>query len=138
MAEIQGRVQIDQAALDAVIQPILIAQHRVVLRRIVDEAKRRVPVRTAELRDSIAEVPPTMSGRTLIKGSVIATAPHAQFVHDGTQPHVIRARNASALVFQVGGRTIFAKSVRHPGTRARPFLREAADAVTSGTSSTAV
>lgn len=34
-----------------------------------------------------------------------------------TKPHIIRPRIAKSLRFQLGGRTIFAKSVNHPGSR---------------------
>jgi hypothetical protein len=46
-------------------------------------------------------------------------------VNDGTRPHIIRPRTKRVLKFTVGGRTVFAKMVRHPGTRARPFLDRA-------------
>lgn len=43
-----------------------------------------------------------------------------------TKPKVIRAKNAKALRFNIGGTTIFAKSVKRPSIRinmpARPFL----------------
>jgi hypothetical protein len=46
-------------------------------------------------------------------------------VNDGTRPHVIKPVTAKALRFKVGGRTVFARLVHHPGTRARPFLDRA-------------
>lgn len=42
--------------------------------------------------------------------------------HEGTRRHIIRARNAKALVFMHHGQLRFARSVNHPGTRANPFL----------------
>lgn len=42
--------------------------------------------------------------------------------HEGTRAHRIVARNAKALVFQMNGRTVYARSVWHPGTRANPYL----------------
>jgi hypothetical protein len=56
----------------------------------------------------------------------VAHVDYAKFVHDGTRPHVIRPRQAQALRFLVGGRVVYAKVVHHPGTRARPFLDQAA------------
>lgn len=50
---------------------------------------------------------------------------YAPYVNDGTRPHIIRPRTKQALRFRVGGRTVFAKVVHHPGTRARPFLDDA-------------
>lgn len=44
-----------------------------------------------------------------------------------TRPHLIRPVNARALHFFVGGREVFAKLVRHPGSRIpeRSFMRSA-------------
>jgi hypothetical protein len=41
----------------------------------------------------------------------------------GTRAHTIFATKARALRFVTEGKTIFAKSVMHPGTAMRPFLR---------------
>ncbi|PJH69208.1 hypothetical protein CVR96_27540 [Salmonella enterica subsp. enterica serovar Typhimurium] len=40
----------------------------------------------------------------------------------GTKPHKISAKTANALKFEVGGNTVFAKSVMHPGTKPMPFM----------------
>lgn len=44
-----------------------------------------------------------------------------------TRPHVIRARRAKVLAFQMGGRQAFAPAVNHPGSRIppRPYLSPA-------------
>lgn len=44
-----------------------------------------------------------------------------------TRPHEIRPRRGRALRFAAGGRMVFARLVRHPGSRvpARPYLRPA-------------
>jgi hypothetical protein len=50
-------------------------------------------------------------------------APQAAMLEEGTRPHIIRPRRAKALRFlNRAGDVIFAKMVRHPGTRARPWL----------------
>jgi hypothetical protein len=46
-------------------------------------------------------------------------------VHEGTRPHIILPKQAKVLAFEMGGELIFATAVRHPGTRAQPFLRDA-------------
>jgi len=64
------------------------------------------------------------------------------FVSEGTKPHVIRAKRSPYLVFQSGyraktrvgiigsneggafGDTVAAKSVKHPGTKARKFIQK--------------
>jgi hypothetical protein len=48
--------------------------------------------------------------------------PHALLHHEGTIPHIILPKNASVLAFRVGGNMVFARKVRHPGTRANPYL----------------
>lgn len=47
---------------------------------------------------------------------------YAAPVHEGSRPHKIVPKKASALKFTIGGRTVFARSVWHPGTTANPFI----------------
>ncbi len=47
-------------------------------------------------------------------------APYAKFVHGGTKPHKIQAKNKRALRTPFGAR----KSVNHPGTKAQPYLED--------------
>jgi hypothetical protein len=44
-------------------------------------------------------------------------------VHQGSRPHLIQAKPGGVLAFPIGGQTVFATSVHHPGTAPRPFLR---------------
>lgn len=60
-----------------------------------------------------------------ITGYVISDHPATIYVVSGTRPHIIRPVRAQALRFQVGGRTVFAKIVYHPGTQANNFLAQA-------------
>lgn len=53
--------------------------------------------------------------------------PYAVFVHQGTKAHIIEPRVKLALRWTNGSHFVFAKRVMHPGTRADPFLFEAAD-----------
>lgn len=46
---------------------------------------------------------------------------------DGTPPHTIRPRRRRALRFVSGGAVVYARRVRHPGTRPNPFLVRALD-----------
>lgn len=50
---------------------------------------------------------------------------YSLFVHEGTEPHLISAKPGGVLAFSMHGETVFATSVNHPGTKARPFLRDA-------------
>ena len=55
-------------------------------------------------------------------------ASYAVFVEEGTRPHEIRPIRARALCFEsAGGGLVFSQLVHHPGTKANPFMRRAAD-----------
>lgn len=101
----------------------------------VANAKRLVPRKTGNLGRSIH--PGSVSARDAF---VWAGAGYAAYVELGTRAHDIVPRNAQALRFPargtsttLGGRVrssaartpgayAFAKRVRHPGTKAQPFL----------------
>ena len=56
-------------------------------------------------------------------------APYAQFVHDGTRPHLIKPKPGNgkkSLRWAIGGRFIFARSVKHPGTKPDLWMNRAA------------
>jgi len=93
-------------------------------RAVETRARQEAPVRTGKLRRSIKAGPVTAKGTT-VHGSVTAHAEHGIFVHEGTRPHVIRARKAKALRFVVDGRVVFAQSVNHPGTKPNKFMLRA-------------
>lgn len=56
------------------------------------------------------------------------TAKYAAAQDLGSKPHVIRARRRKFLAFKVGGRLVFARSVKHPGTKPTRFLYRATNA----------
>lgn len=87
---------------------------------VAAEARRRVPFRSGNLRRSIRR-----KNATQRKATVVAHY-SAFFVDAGTKAHVIRPKRARGLIFEAGGRTIFAKKVDHPRVRARPFRASAA------------
>jgi hypothetical protein len=64
--------------------------------------------------------------RTRVKGTVGNRAKYAAAVHDGSRPHTIRARKKKALRFEMGGEVVIVRAVRHPGTKGRPWLLNAA------------
>jgi len=43
-------------------------------------------------------------------------------LESGTKPHIIRPVRGNVLRFEIDGQEIFTTEVRHPGTRANPFL----------------
>lgn len=82
-------------------------------------------VRTGRLRRSLNERI-TESGNT-VTGAVGTNVVYARILEFGgkTAPHDIYPKNAKALAFQVGGKTIIRKMVHHPGSTIKPhsFLR---------------
>ena len=52
----------------------------------------------------------------------LTIAPHAEFVHWGSPPHVIRPSKRKALRFPVGGAFAFARMVNHPGYKGDPYF----------------
>ncbi|MFA5711470.1 hypothetical protein [Mycolicibacterium sp.] len=123
------RLDIVESALSGVVQDVGRRRLASLQRRIANQARADVPVKTGNLGRSIREGEIKMVGPFRVEGSVEATADYAAAVHEGSRPYVIRPRKAKALRFQVGGRTVFAARVNHPGVRARPFLRNAAERI---------
>jgi hypothetical protein len=96
----------------------------------VREQKIEVPRRTGNLGRSIR-----IRRVTPKEAQTIAAASYALYVHEGTKAHDIRPKNRKALRFPAdggsstlggrvrsGGKVRFAKRVRHPGTKANPFM----------------
>lgn len=127
-ARATARIQINEAELERQTGHDLRAFHRSLTRRIANQARAAVPVRTGNLGRTIGEEPQTYRPFH-VSGGVEATADYAAAVHEGSRPHLIRARRAEFLHFFWHGREMFRKSVWHPGTRARPFLRNSAERV---------
>lgn len=71
------------------------------------------PVDTGELRDSIELT--IAGGGTVITGSIAFTAPQAEWTNSGTRPHEITGN--PTLAFDIGGVTVFATRVDHPGNQ---------------------
>lgn len=67
------------------------------------------------------------------RGEVYNDADYAAAVHDGSGPYTIRPKKRKALKFEIGGRTVYAKSVRHPGVPGRPWLARAGREVAART-----
>jgi HK97 gp10 family phage protein len=84
------------------------------------EVREHAPVRTGKLRGSIALI--KINDLHYVVGSPLE---YAVFVERGTRPHIIRPKRARALRFEVGGETVFAKKVMHPGTEPQPFFQRA-------------
>lgn len=80
----------------------------------------QVPVRTGRLRASFRRRNATQRKATVVGHYT------AYFIDAGTKAHVVRPRKAKRLVFESGGRTIFAKKVNIGRVAARPFRTRAA------------
>ncbi|QGH75274.1 hypothetical protein I5G61_gp26 [Mycobacterium phage Quesadilla] len=127
-ARATARIDINEAALERQTGQIFRRKHRSITRRIANQARAAVPVRTGNLGRTIGEMPQTYTPFH-VGGGVEATADYAAAVHEGSRPHLIRARRAQYLHFWWHGREVFRKSVWHPGVRSRPFLRLSAQRV---------
>lgn len=88
---------------------------------LIFRAKSTVGVDTGALKANI-RVLRKWATKSGLSAQVGARRDYTMAHHEGARPHVIRARRAQALRFQVGGRILFRTSVRHPGNRANPFL----------------
>ena len=98
---------------------------RKVLIKLDTDAKKEAPVNRqsggGHLRQSIRHF---ITGPA--SGKVEVGADYGIFVHEGTRPHTIRAINKKVLANKRTGQ-FFGKVVKHPGTRANPFLKRAVD-----------
>lgn len=87
-------------------------------------ARRRVPVKTGRLRNSIR------TKTTSPRGAIVVGHFSANFVDAGTRAHREKPRaRRGKRALKYGGRDglpMFAKRVNHPSTRARPFKAAAA------------
>lgn len=83
-----------------------------------------VHVRTGNLRSSQQMPFVTVRGGQLV-GVAQNIAAYAFFVHEGTRAHEIRPKRGKVLTgWSYGGKPVFTPLVHHPGTKARPWLRD--------------
>jgi len=97
----------------------------VVAKRSADQTD-KYEDRTGTLRRGtrVEFVPASMSS------AIVNTTYHAEYIEDGTKPHVIRARRVPNLYFWWEREQTWFEGphVNHPGTEARPFFRTAGEA----------
>lgn len=102
-----GMVQLDREA-----QKFLLTRAR----RVQRNARRMAPGRMGRKVNAV------VVGKHV---RIESTHPATMYVIRGTRPHIIRPRYRKALKFRVQGRTVFARVVHHPGTKANDFLTKA-------------
>lgn len=118
------RVVLDKASLRADANRFAAPKVRSMTRRVLNRSAILCPVDSGRLRASgRMKLRETGRGPT---GTVEYPVKYAAAVHDGSKAHIIRARKKKALAFKYKGQNVVVKSVRHPGTAGRPFLRMAA------------
>lgn len=122
---IEGTVY--REAANAVAARVGLTEVTNVCRKIVNQATIDAPVDKGFLRGQHGMT--VKIARTRVKGTVVNRAKYAAAVHDGSAPHIIRARKKKALAFTMGGQTVIVRAVRHPGTRGNPWLANAAERV---------
>ncbi len=88
--------------------------------RIADIARTEAPGSMGQYIDTRID-----EGPGGLQGVITCDHPKVRLVLEGTRPHIIRPRRAKALRFEVGGEVVFARKVRHPGTRPNNFLARA-------------
>lgn len=86
------------------------------------EAKRRIPVATGKTRASIRR-----RNASQKKATVVGNYP-INFIDAGTVAHDIKPKRVSALKFDAGGQTVFARKVHKRAYPARPFKKASAEA----------
>lgn len=59
-----------------------------------------------------------------LRGEIDSKAKYSGYVHEGTRPHIIRAKRKKVLANRRTGQ-IFGKVVRHPGTQPNPYMERA-------------
>lgn len=82
-------------------------------------AKIEAPVKTGRLRSGIR------SRISPFRGMVESTVKYGIFVHEGTSAHIIRPVRKKALYWKGAKHPV--KMVRHPGTKANPFMKRGAE-----------
>jgi len=84
---------------------------------------------STSLRDSGHVIFARAGGETCVV--VTFQKPYATFVHEGTGPHFIFPKKKGGLLvfyYPKAGRTIFARWVKHRGTKGQHYLTDAAEA----------
>lgn len=77
------------------------------------------PYKSGKLRKNIFARASKLQGSV---GPDLNVTPYARYVHDGTSAHIIRPKNGKALYWPGARHPV--RMVRHPGTKANPFVQK--------------
>jgi phage gpG-like protein len=92
--------------------------------RVLQAARGDVGVRTGQLRGNLHKEWFTRPSGD-VGQRVGSNVPYAHLHHDGTRPHIIRARRVPLLRYvNRQGNVVFARSVMHPGTQPNRYLSD--------------
>lgn len=122
MAAARVRVKVDTAAVAAYARsnPAVLRDLSERMARVEVAAVRQAGKRTGGLIRSRQKRVTVAGGR--LKVTLGFYAEHALLHHEGTAAHTIRPRSAKVLRFSGRGGIVFARQVRHPGTRPNRYL----------------
>lgn len=90
-------------------------------KNIANGARRRVPVRSRQLKKSIG----SRFDKKTVTGYVTARKPHAHLVEFGAKSATVKPERKKALKIPWSGGTYFAAKADIPARRERPFMRPA-------------
>lgn len=94
-----------------------------------DLARKYAPKKTGKGAQSI-DYHLSNDGMTVEIMPDLTRYPYMYYQEVGTKgPYTIRARNAKALKFAVGDKTVFAKQVTHPGLEAQRYMARAGEEI---------
>jgi HK97 gp10 family phage protein len=117
-------------------QPMMTTASQIIqqaAQRVQAEAQTRAPVKTGRLKSSIAIR--YIGPLTAIVGPNVDYAAYQEFgtgtrgEFPGPIYEIKPKKPGGVLVFKVGGKTVWARKVRHPGIKARPYMRPAFETV---------
>lgn len=105
---------------------------RLLLRQVMADIVKVVETKARELapRGATGRLQKSIKGRVERggeRGVVAAKTRYAHLVHEGTGPHVIKARKSRYLSIRSGGARIARRSVSHPGAKGQPYLKDAVE-----------
>jgi hypothetical protein len=90
--------------------------------QVTAAARGQAGFKTGQLRSSIHMRHMRDSRGQYLK--IGSSVPHAYMHHEGTKPHLIKARTRRTLRFFSKGFMVYAQMVRHPGTKPNRYLTD--------------